>query len=410
MKLFRTFALILALALMLGITGLGSAQQVTIHGFGLTSGYTEVMEQVTADYEAETGIAIEWEIANEDYAAVLKTRFAADEAPDIFDLQGNQIIAWAERAADLSGSEFIDHLLDSSKEFIHIGDKYLAMPYALEASGIIYNKDLFAQAGIAEFPKTLDELEAAAKQLKEHDIRAFGEAWKEWGFLMHIMGTPFAYEKDLKAVTEKLKSGEMKLKDLTYMDNFFRLFDMTLDYGMGVESIGYGVMDQFPDFASGKMAMIKQGTWLDSFITSVNPDINMGLAAVPLNDNPEDAKLMVATTRYFVINKDSAVTKEAQDFLNWLYRNLQKYFVSQMNIIAPYDSIDVAGLGVLNEDMFTYAEAGMTYPSFGTDEWPTGFEVDVAEPMQAYAAGQLDKEGALNELQRLYDSRLNTAN
>ena len=409
MKLVKSLALASALALFIGFAAPVSAQAVTLHGFGLTSGYTEVMEQITEDYKAETGVILEWEIANEDYAAILKTRFAADEAPDIFDLQGN-LIDWAERAADLSGSEFIDHLLDSSKEYIHINDQYLAMPYALEASGIIYNKDLFEQAGIAEFPRTLDELEAAAKKLKEHDIRAFGEAWKEWGFLMHILGTPFAYEKDLKGVSEKLKSGEMKLKDLAYMDNFFRLFDLTLDYGLGVESIGFGVMDQVPDFASGKMAMIKQGTWLDKFITQLNPGIRMGLAAVPLNDNPEDAKLMVATTRYFVVNKDSAVAKEAQDFLNWLYRNMQKYFVSRLNIIAPYDTIMVEGLGVLNEDMFAYAEAGMTYPSFGTDEWPTGFEVDIAEPLQAYAADQLDQEGTLNELQRLYDSRLNTGN
>lgn len=404
----RFLGLVLAIML-LCFAGIGVAEQsITLKGFGLTSGYTAVMDQIMEDYKAETGVTLEWEIAGEDYTAVLKTRFAAEEAPDIFDLSGNELESWSERCADLTGAVFLDHLLESSKEYINVNGQYLAMPYAMEASGILYNKALFAQAGITEFPTTLDELEAVCQKLEAAGIQAFGEAWKEWGFLMHIFGTPFAYEKDLQAVAAKLNSGEMKLKDLTYMDNFFRLFDMTLRYGKGVESIGYGVMDQIPDFAAGKIAMIKQGTWLTSFILAANPDIDMGLAAVPLNDNPEDTKLMVATTRYFAVNKASPVAKEAQDFLDWLYKNIQKYFVDGLQLVSPFDNVDVSNLGVLNGDMFTYAGAGMTYSSFGTDLWPAGFQVDIATPLQAYAAGAMDKDTALEELQKLYDSRVAT--
>lgn len=403
----RILGLGIILALLGGI-GAAAAEPVSIKGFGLTTAYTDVMEQIAADYKAETGVTLEWEIAGEDYSAVLKTRFAAEEAPDIFDLTGNEIFTWSERCADLTGAEFLDHLLESSKEYITVDGKQLAMPYAMEASGLLYNKALFAQAGIEAFPTTLDELEEACKTLQANGIQAFGEAWKEWGFLMHIFGTPFAYEPDLPAFTAKLNSGEAQLKDLAYIDNFFRLFDMTLTYGKGVESIGYSVMDQYPDFAAGKMAIIKQGTWLGSPILAANPDIDMGLAAVPLNGNPEDTKLMVATTRYFAVNKESPVAEEAAAFLDWLYRNIQKYFVDQLQVVAPFDNIDTSNLGVLNMDMYAYEQAGMAYPSFGTDLWPAGFQVDIAEPLQAYAAGAMDKETALAELQRLYESRLAT--
>ncbi len=398
---------LLALVIVMYV-GMALADEVTIKGFGLTAGYTDVMEQIARDYKAETGVNIEWEIAGEDYTAVLKTRFAAEEAPDIFDLSGNEIVTWSDRCADLSDCGFLEDLMESSKEYVNVDGKYLAMPYALEGSGFIYNKDLFAQAGIETFPRTLDELEAACEKLQEADIQAFGEAWKEWGFLMHIFGTPFAYEADPAAVAEKLNRGEMKLKDLSYMDNFFRLYDMTLTYGKGAESIGYSVMDQFPDFASGKMAMIKQGTWLESVILSANPDINMGLAAVPLTNNPEDTKLMVSTTRYFAVNKESPVAEESKAFLDWLCENIQKYFVDQLYIVAPYTHVSVDGLGVLNADMFAYASEGMSYPGFGTDYWPAGFQVDIATPLQAYAAGAMDKDTALEELQALYDSRVAT--
>lgn len=403
----RVLGCLLALVLVL-CAGMAMAESVTIRGFGLTAGYTDVMEQIAADYKAETGVTIEWEIAGEDYAAVLKTRFAAEEAPDIFDLSGNEIVTWSDRCADLSGAKFLETLMPSSAEYVQVDGKYLAMPYALEGSGFIYNKDLFAKAGIETFPRTLDELEDASKKLQAAGIQAFGEAWKEWGFLMHIFGTPFAYEADPADVGAKLAAKEIGLKDLTYMDNFFRLYDMTLTYGKGVESVGYSVMDQFPDFASGKMAIIKQGTWLESMILSVNPEINMGLAAVPLTNDPADCKLMVSTTRYFAVNKESPVAAEAQAFLDWLAANIQKYFVDQLYVVAPYTHVDVAGLGVLNADMFAYAAEGMTYPSFGADYWPAGFQVDIAEPLQAYAAGVIDKDAALEELQALYDSRVAT--
>lgn len=405
MKGFRKIVC-LSLMLTLLMPLLAGAEGVTIKGFGLTAGTTAIMEEVMRDYKEQTGNTLEWEIAGEDYAAVLRTRFAANEAPDVFDLSGNEIASWSERLADLGGARFLDTLFESSREFIQVDGQYLAMPYAFEGSGILYNKDLFAQAGITEFPKTLDGLEEAAIKLQEHGIQAFGEAWKEWGFLMHIFGTPFAYEPDLAGFTEKLNRGEVKLKDLKYMDNFFRLFDLTLKYGKGVESIGYSVMDQFPDFASGKIAMIKQGTWLGTHILSVNPDINMGLAAVPLNDNPGDAKLMISTTRYFAVNKESPVAEEAKAFLDWFKDNLQKYFVNNQQSVAPYTDIDISQQGVLTRDMFAYSEAGMAYPTFGASLWPAGFQVDIAEPLQAYAAGLIDKDQALEELQRLYDNRL----
>lgn len=401
----RIFGWVLAIALLCA-TGIGMAEGVTIKGFGLTSGYTDVMDQIMEDYKAETGNTLEWEIGNEDYTAVLKSRFAAEEAPDIFDLSGNELATWAERCADLTGAEFLDHVLETSTTYITVDGRTIAMPYAVEGSGIIYNKALFAQAGIETFPRTLDELENACKKLEAAGIQPFGEAWKEWGFLMHIFGTPFAYEADQAATAAKLNSGELQLKDMTYMENFFRLYDMTLNYGKGVESIGYSVMDQMPDFAAGKMAMIKQGTWLDSFLVQMNPDLDMGLAAVPLTNNPEDSKLMVSTTRYLAVNKESPVADEAQAFLDWLYCNIQKYFVDQISIAAPFDTVDVSNLGVLNRDMYAYAGNGMTYTGFGTDLWPAGFQVDIATPLQAYAAGAIDKDAALVELQNLYNSRL----
>lgn len=379
---------------------------VVIKGYGFTAGYTGVVEQfVPAFNSLEPNVSIDWEIAGEDPYTVLKTRFASDEAPDIFDLAPGDLAAWSEYCADLSNEPFVSNLQLNSKESVTMDGKVLGFPYAVEGNGFLYNKDLFEQAGIAQVPTTLDELEEACIKLEAAGIQPFGEAWKEWGFLMHILGTTFAYEDNEQEVCDKLNSGELKLADLSYIDNFFRLFDLTLDYGKGAESIGYGVVDQMADFASGKMAMVKQGTWMTDYLYSTNPEINVGLFPVPLTNDASQTKLMVATTRYLVLNKDSENLEEAKAFLDWFYNNIKTYVVDGVRIAAPYDGLDISNLGPLNEDMFTYLENGKTYPSIGSTYWPSGFHVDIATPLQAYAAGAIDKDEAIAQLQQLYDSR-----
>jgi raffinose/stachyose/melibiose transport system substrate-binding protein len=373
--------------------------------FGFTAGYTEMTEKLAADYLAETGVPIEFEIGGEDYFTVIKTRFASNEGPDIFDIGRSDFAGWGERCADLSGSPWISHVDKTALDAATVDGKILGMPYAFEASGFIYNKDLFAAAGITEMPDTLDELEGVCKKLQAAGITPFGEAWKEWGFLMHIFGTPFAYQGDLKKTGEDLNSGALQLRDLRYINNFFRLFDMTLDYGKGKESIGYSVIDQITDFAQGKMAMIKQGTWLYAPLLGVNPGMNLGLLAVPLTDNSDDTKLMTSATRYLTISNESKNITAAKNFLNYFAEHLQKYMVDALMVGVPYDNVDLSNLGPLYTDTQNYMTLDKAVGTFGNDYWPTGFNVDIQTPLQAYAAGKINREQALEELQKLYDSR-----
>ena len=134
----------------------------------------------------------------------------------------------------------------------------------------------------------------------------------------------------------------------------------------------------------------------------------MGLMAVPLTNDPSQTKLMTSTSRYFCINNQSKNVDACKAFLNWLFANLQTYFVNTLNTLAPYDTMDTTNAGVLNTDMFEYLKKDMAYPTFGTLYWPAGFEVDLATPLQSYIAGDMDQAATIAALQKLYDSRLKT--
>lgn len=370
-----------------------------------TAQYADMVEQLCRDYKEQTGVTLEWEIPGDEPYTVLKTRFASGEAPDIIDLQCGDYDTWYERCMDLSGEAWTEHIYEASLNGGSWDGKVYGLPYAMEASGIIYNKELFEQAGIEKVPETITELRETCKKLQEAGIQPFGEAWGDWGFLMHILGIPFTYE-GASETSARLSSGEETFSDMKYMDNFFDFYDLTLDYGWGAESVGHHYDDQANAFAKGEIAMIKQGTWHTDTIASINPDMKIGLFAVPLTDDASQTKLQVSTTRFLSISNTSKHQKEAKAFLQWFVDNAQKYMIEEMSIVAPYDTLDVSELGALNVDMNTYVETDMSYDGFGIEEWPSGFNTDQAEPLQAYAAGAADREETCEALQEFWNSRV----
>src|SRR3954471_7511949 len=59
----------------------------------------------------------------------------------------------------------LNKLNATTRQYTEFDGNRCAMPFLADAYGLFYNKDLFAKAGIAGPPKTLDELSADAKKL-----------------------------------------------------------------------------------------------------------------------------------------------------------------------------------------------------------------------------------------------------
>ena len=130
-----------------------------------TAQYADMVEQICKDYKAETGVTLEWEIPGDEPYTVLKARFASGEAPDIIDLQCGDYDTWYERCMDLSNEAWVENVYEASLNGGSWDGKVYGLPYAMEGSGIIYNKDLFEQAGIEKVPETISELKEVCEKL-----------------------------------------------------------------------------------------------------------------------------------------------------------------------------------------------------------------------------------------------------
>jgi len=360
-----------------------------------------MMNAIIADYEEQTGVRIEWTAADSG-GLILRGLFATDSAPDLFQLTLSDIPTWVDFIEDLSDQPWVDDVYEFSLNEVSVDHRIYAWPHTLEGSGFVYNKDLFEQAGIIEIPRTLSELVEVVHQLDAAGIQAFGESWMEFGYLAHLLSVPFNYEADVGYISQAILDGRASFGDLRYINEYFDLFDLTMEYGWGQKSLGYNTLDQYPDFAAGKMAMMKQGTWVERSVLMFNENLRIGLFPVPLSEDPELNKLQVSTTTSVAVNRNSEHLEEALAFLNWWHEHAQLYLVEIDRVVPPFRSVDVSVLGALNQDMERYINTGRAFEGFGWEFWPHGFMVQSAEPIQAYAAGLQTREETIRAWDRLY--------
>lgn len=349
----------------------------------------EMIGEIIGDYREETGIQIQWQDPEDKGLPVL---FASNQMPDIFSLNANELSDWSQRLEDLSGQPWIQDIYEESIEAATIDGKICAMPIKIEACGIIYNKELFAKVGIEELPETVNDLRGVCEKLNAAGIQPFGECYQLSGMAGHTLAVLFAYEKDLDMTLEALRNGTKSIDEMDHYEEWMDLLDLTLDFGIGKKSGYYSIDEQISDFANGKMAMIMQGNWLESLILKENPDIDMGLMAIPCSENEEDCRLMLATTTYLAVNKDSVNVQEAMDFLTWLWQHAQQYLIEMEGASLCFTDIDINALGILNRDMWKYWDYGLVFDGFGGEQWPLGYQDDILRIVQQYISEELERE------------------
>ena len=269
-----------------------------------------------------------------DATTVLKTRLVKGDAPDIISLSADRTFADfvdANILEDLSGEIDFDviapiysqMLKDLEIEKVE-GD--FGVPYALNASGVIYNKDIFEKLNLS-IPKTWDEFISVAKTVKDNGITPFyftlKDSWTSlppWNTIASTLVSSDSFQK-----VNNLETTFNELYDET-TDKIIQL----MDYGHS-DNFGVGYNDGNTAFAQGETAMYLQGSYAIAPILTVNPELNLGMFPLPASNNEEENKLVSGVDVYFAIPKDSKNKEESIRFINFLLReeNAKTYIDEQ---------------------------------------------------------------------------------
>ncbi|WP_195987182.1 extracellular solute-binding protein [Clostridium sp. D53t1_180928_C8] len=269
-----------------------------------------------------------------DATTVLKTRLVKGDAPDIISLSADRTFADfvdANILEDLSGKidfDVIDPVYSQMLKDLELEkvEGKFGVPYALNASGVIYNKNIFEKLNLS-IPNTWDEFINVAKIVKDNGITPFyftlKDSWTSlppWNTIASTLVSSDSFQR-----VNNLEITFNELYDET-TDKIIQL----MDYGHS-DNFGVGYNDGNTAFAQGKTAMYLQGSYAIAPILTVNPNLKLGMFPLPASNNEEENKLVSGVDVYFAIPKDSKNKEESIRFINFLLReeNAKTYIDEQ---------------------------------------------------------------------------------
>jgi raffinose/stachyose/melibiose transport system substrate-binding protein len=344
-----------------------------------------------------------------DYDQPLKAKFAGNEAPDIFNNTGDaQLDVWIEHLEDLTDQPWVGDLADIAKPGITRDGRLYGMPMSIEGYGLVYNKDLFKKADITTLPKTLSELKAVVNKLKAAGIAPFSAAYQgwavsgRWALNNPIAKQPGGGDKFLA----QLNNGTATFGGNPLFDDFFNLLDLELQ-NSSTTPINTDYPTQMVHFTNGGCAMILRGNWIEPTIADLNPDMNLGVMPLPLNDDAVlNDTIFVGPSNYWVINKNSPVKAAAKEFLNWLVTSEtgKRYLTQEFKFVTGFKSIkaDPEVIGQISADVQDYINSDKVLGEFWL-KYPTGMANELGATLQKYIAGRADRKETLQNLQNSWD-------
>ena len=233
---------------------------ITYCNFNASGGNEETLQRMyEAFHEEYPNITVEIEtIAMDDYFTQMQTRVAGGTAPDCYELNIENFASYANKGvlAEITDVD-LSSLDETALSAFNVDGKQYGLPGNFSNVVLVYNKDLFDQAGI-DYPNedwTQDDVQAAAEA-----IRALGD--DIYGYYQ-----PLTYNEFYKACAQF--GGSLLNEDKTEFtinspENVAAaqmMADRVLVSNVQPTDVQMGGMGDWDLFMSGRLGMIPTGIW-----------------------------------------------------------------------------------------------------------------------------------------------------
>ncbi len=345
--------------------------------------------------EENVKVTINLEMPSADqYDSILQARLTGDDTPDLFTIQANNIQTYANAGylTDLTNEESIAKVYDNVKETVTVDGKVMGVPIESTAWSVLYNKQMFEDAGITP-PETLDELKAVCVALQEKGytpfLLAFQEQWVPQLMTAVTLGGKTTGE--LPDWLERMYKDEASYEEVR---EIFDVINLIMENGTK-RAMEEGSEVGAADFANGAAAMFVQGTWSANTIMTTNPDMQLGVFALPVNNNPECTRINLATSTVLGVYANGLEKELALKFANYVLDDKDSSALFQACGFNPISSIHAFETASWVQDAYKYVEEGRSYqdlvlPSSVTDEQ--------GRLLQELYVGSVDVDGIIERL------------
>ena len=372
----------------------------------------DVLQQLVDKFnEAHEDVTIKI-TAPADAGTVLKTRMAKNDMPDIVMMGGDNNYTEVESAGmlvDLSDQDYISNIQDSYMQMVYDvnkdkEEKAYGVPYATNASGVIYNVDKFEEFGL-EIPKTWDEFIDVLDQIKDAGeqplLMTYKDAWTSlcpWNSMAPDL-QPDGFTDDRKEGKTTFAGTHEEI-----VEKYLTLLDYAQDDFMGLT-----YDDGNKAFANGDAVMIINGNWAINQYKNANADINVNMFALPASNDESKNYVTSGVDVLLGVCKDSANEDMAKEFVSFMMEpeNAQTYIDDQFAFSA------IKGVEQNNETVAGVKEdiANGKVANFPDHYYPSGFDLSalISEMCLNYSNG-MDNQENMDQFLKQCDEKYDIAN
>ncbi len=362
----------------------------------------KAFDAIFAAYNKQSGNTVTQQILPDvnEYENIIKTRFATNDAPDIFYFftgPNEYTTLQAEKnLVDFSKEDLLKNLSTAVRDFYTVDGKIYGIPWGTyNAMGVMYNKDVFAKVGVQP-PKNYADFLAICDKIKKAGITPIYEAGKT-GWPVQIFSLAGFQTFVLPAIggadgVTKLGANQLRIKDIPAIKDVFQRQYELKTKGYFNKDLAAGTYELQQDaLATGKAAMAFQADWMLPSIAAKYPDAvdKIGFFSLPsdndaglpslyppkqimVSKNGKHVDAALALLR-FMTSVDSLQTWYAGNPGIPVYTNVQtKLFAGQQDIF----NLIKAGKGAINVQLLL----------------PSGYVPDYDKVTQAFMlSGDVDK-------------------
>ena len=213
------------------------------------------------------------------------------------------------------------------------------MPYAANAAGVLYNRDMFKEHGW-DIPETWDELMALCEEIQSEGMLPFYFGFKDiWTCL--APWNALAVDLADADICKQVNKGEANFTD-AYRETAEKMLEL-IKYGES-GSFAYGYNDACTAFANGESAMFAIGSYAVPQIKSVNPDMNIDSFVMPGSNDKEENVLNSGVDLQFCITSECKNKEAAYEVLDFLleHDNVQAYLDNQNAVPCKDEEFELA--------------------------------------------------------------------
>ncbi len=374
--------------------------------FQATEKITETFEQVIEEFEgANPNIDIELIPGNAEYEAIMKTKMAANELPDLWTTHGWSVARYSEYLLPLTDQSWVKELNPSIENVItdKNGDVYV-LPVDVDLSGIAYNKTVVEESGVNVHEiKTWADFVGACKEVKAAGYTPIHIGGKDhW-----TVGNFFDWAAPSFLITNEAANDRIALKDGSFDWRKWEqvaelLVKLNENELLNKDKLSSGYIDSAKNLAQGKVAFEFYGNYAVAEALKYNPNANLGFMPVPSND-PSDEPTLISGERTTVgIWKDSTHKKEAITFISYLTKpEIMSKLASANGLPAGLKEVD-SDTGLLKGDYQKYSKL-RGFPYFDREYLPSGMWDTMCSTGTGLLTGDVSVREAGEQMKKEYD-------